>query len=92
MGGCFGNHAVDRWMESQLFNYLEEDAEYEHWCEKIDDLYPDEMLDKYADDIYDDLGDKLYNYLYLKDYSAEDASRILIRYFNNQDEKQTELQ
>ena len=24
MAGCFGNHPVDRWMESQLMRYLDE--------------------------------------------------------------------
>jgi hypothetical protein len=34
MAGCFGNHPVDRWMEQQLNNYLNDPDNDAYLCEK----------------------------------------------------------
>lgn len=47
MGGCFGNHPIDRWMENQLFRYLDSCEDYETLCELICQKIPEEIWDKY---------------------------------------------
>jgi len=34
MGGCFGNHPVDRYLENQLNRHLDEEEEAIQRCEK----------------------------------------------------------
>ena len=39
MAGCFGNHPVDRYLESQLNNYLNEDILYCYVCNEQTDFF-----------------------------------------------------
>lgn len=46
MAGCFGNHPIDRWMENQLFQYLDEEEEYEKLYENITSFLNDDFYNK----------------------------------------------
>ena len=48
MGGCFGNHPVDRWMENQLFWYLDECADFEEYCTNVIEHVDDALWENYT--------------------------------------------
>ncbi len=82
MAGCFGNHPVDRWMESQLFHYLDSCADDEdvflHWCEAVS-VEDWDRFEPQIEKIYDRyIGPRLW----YGRMTLEQAQRLLIRFVN----------
>ena len=61
MAGCYGNHWADRIMESQLMAHLNGEAEWEQYCESIDDCHPEDFWDKHEDLLMSDEFDRYYS-------------------------------
>lgn len=56
MAGCFGNHPIDRYMENQLYRYLDQCDDDEALFEKFCEVLPDEdwnRFEDYVNHIYD---------------------------------------
>jgi hypothetical protein len=80
MAGCFGNSFVDRYMENQLYQHLNQEADFDNWYEKTSQLVTDEYWDNTG---YCDWFEKtsLVLSLYEKNYSPEKASYYLVKIF-----------
>jgi len=76
MAGCFGNHPVDRWLESQTNAYLNQDDGLERWMDKLT------VSDEYFIHHFDIL-EKFAVILYEKGYTTIQADGILNRYFKS---------
>ena len=81
MGGCFGNHPVDRWMESQLFAHLADGADFENWVENVWNNILDSEISNEEYDENDSLFHIWEDYLAMKGYCPNDAARIILRTF-----------
>jgi hypothetical protein len=44
MAGCFGNHPVDRYLEGQLNNYINSEADFETYHQNVSDLISDTLM------------------------------------------------
>ena len=51
MAGCFGNSPVDRWIENDLYRYLDAGDSYEVLCENLTKLVSDKDFEKWYDQI-----------------------------------------
>ena len=78
MAGCFGNDPYDRYVEGQLYRYLDDCDNYEVLCEFIMKDITEAQYSKYSD-----LIDKYINYLARKIESGilslEEAQRIIAK-------------
>lgn len=61
MAGCFGNSPIDRWIEHDLYRYLNDCADYESLCEKICEKIPNDLWD-----LFDNHIDKVLDYVATK--------------------------
>ena len=53
MAGCFGNSMFDRDMERQLFNHLDNEAQWDNFCEKVSNCFHPKMWDDGLDIYFD---------------------------------------
>ena len=63
MAGCFGNSPFDRYMENELFRHLDEEAEFDNWCEELLEL------------VQVDISDETLNLLFNRGLSPQEAAK-----------------
>lgn len=82
MAGCFGNSPYDRYVENQLYQYLDEDDKYESLFNELTSELTDEEFDSNEDKIY-----KLCDYLIKKINKGitdtETAKQLLTKIIKN---------
>lgn len=85
MAGCFGNHPFDRHFEFQLIQHLNDEANYDGYCDALFEEFNEETF-TYIEDVMNEAdykkgvpyrSNRWFEYCYNKNKTVEQAARLI---------------